>query len=76
MNAEIVQVNEFPFGSFPGREAEFNVPAQKSQPAMKIRVRYFLVNDRMYQVMVVARQNQAFPEAAPKFFDSFKLIDN
>ena len=76
MNGEIVQVNPFSLGSFPGREAEFKVPAQGSQPAMKMKVRYFLVNNRMYQVMVMVTQNQAFPEAAQKFFDSFTLIDN
>jgi hypothetical protein len=76
MDGEIVQVNPFSMGPFPGREAEFKVPAQGSQPAIKIKTHFFLVNNRMYQVMVLVTQNQVYPEGVQKFFDSFQLIDN
>ena len=43
---------------------------------MHIKARYFLANNRLYQVMVVAPQRQGLPDAAQKFFESFKLVEN
>ena len=76
VNGKLTRQTDFPLGAYPGREAEFDAPAQGSQPAMHIKSRYFLVNNRLYQVMVVAPQNQGLPAAAQKFLDSFKLIEN
>ena len=76
VNGNLIQQQDFPLGNIPGREIEFNAPAQGAQPATRVKVRYFLVNNRMYQVMVVAQQSQGLPVDTQKYLDSFKLIDN
>ena len=76
INGKLTQQVDFPLGDYPGREATFEVSAQGSQPAMLIKAHYFLVNNRLYQVMVVAPQLQGLPAAAQQFFDSFKLAEN
>ena len=73
-DGKLTRQTDFPLTVYRGREVEFETPVQGSQPAMLIKVRYFLVNDRLYQVMVVALQRQGLPDPAQKFFDSFKLI--
>ena len=76
IGGELVSMIDFPLGSFPGREAEYTVPAQGSQPAMKIRAHYFLVKDRLYQVMVIIGQDQTFSETTQTFLNSFKLTND
>ncbi len=76
VNGKLTRQQDFPLDTIPGREAEFDAPAQGAQPATHIKSRYFLVNNRLYQVMVVAPQRQGLPDAAQKFFDSFKLVEN
>jgi Fas apoptotic inhibitory molecule (FAIM1) len=76
VKGKLARQQNFSLGAIPGREIEFDAPAQGTQPAMHVKVHYFLVNNRLYQVMVVAQQNQDLPADAQKFFDSFKLIEN
>lgn len=73
VKGQLTRQQDFPLGTVPGREVEFNAPAKGAQPATHIKVRYFLTNDRLYQVMVVAQQNQGLPADVQKFLDSFKL---
>jgi hypothetical protein len=75
-DGKLTRQTDFPLTVYRGREVEFETPVQGSQPAMLIKVRYFLVNNRLYQVMVVAPQRQGLSDTAQKFFDSFKLIEN
>ncbi len=76
VNGKLTRQQNFPLNTIPGREAEIDVPAQGAQPATRIRSRYFLAHNRLYQVMVIVRQNQVLPDAAQKFLDSFKLVEN
>lgn len=76
VNGQLVRQQNFPLGAVPGREIEFEAPAQGNQPATRIKVRYFLTNDRLYQVMVVAQQSQGLLADTQKFLDSFNLIEN
>jgi len=73
VDGKLTRQQDFPLGKVPGREVEFDAPAKGAQPATHIKVRYFLTNDRLYQVMVVAQQNPGLPTDAQKFLDSFKL---
>jgi hypothetical protein len=76
VNGTLVRQQDFPLGVIPGREAEIDAPSQGAQPATHVKVRYFLVNNRLYQVMVVVPQTRILPVEAQRFFDSFKLIEN
>ena len=76
VNGKLTRQQNFHLNTIPGREAEIDVPAQGAQPATHIKSRYFLAHNRLYQVMVVVRQNQTLPDAAQKFLDSFKLAEN
>ena len=76
VNGQLARQQDFPLGTVPGREVEFDAPAQGTQPATHVKARYFLANNRLYQVMVVAQQSQGALADAQKFFDSFKLVEN
>jgi hypothetical protein len=54
-----------------GREVTAELPEQKGL----LRVRFYLVNERMYQVMVVGTPNWANSPAAAKFLESLKISD-
>jgi hypothetical protein len=76
VKGRLTQQRNISLGTVPGREIEFDTQAQGAQPATRIKVRYFLTNGRLYQVMVVAQQSQGLPADTQKYLDSFKLIEN
>jgi hypothetical protein len=76
VKAKLTRQQDFPLGAIPGREIGFDAPAQGTQPATRVKVRYFLADNRLYQVMVVAQQNQGLPADTQKFLDSFQLSEN
>lgn len=59
---------------FPGREIQVSVPADIGQSASLIVDRYYLVDQRLYQTMVIMQNAQAPSNDALKFLDSFKLL--
>ncbi len=73
-NGKLARQQAISLGKFPGREVEFDAPAQGAQPAMHVKARYFLADNRLYQVLVIAQQNKGLPDAAQKFFESFQLV--
>jgi hypothetical protein len=56
-------------GKFPGRDIEVNLPAQKGLMRNKI----FVVNQRLYQVMVIGSPAWTNSAEAKKFMESFAL---
>jgi len=60
-------------GGYPGRLAEFTTAANGQVPATSIKAHYYLVKDRLYQVLAVAPLDR-LPAEADKFLDSFKLL--
>ncbi|MFZ5736192.1 MAG: hypothetical protein ACOY6K_04840 [Pseudomonadota bacterium] len=52
-----------------GREALLEAPN-----SMEIRLRFFFVSGRLYQLMIVSRQGETDSLAANAFFDSFRFI--
>jgi hypothetical protein len=58
-------------GSYPGREVQMVTAEGDGKHALRTRV--YLVNSRLYQVMVVLPNEEASSENAVKFLDSFKL---
>ena len=65
----IRSVNPYTLGKLTGREAIIDVPTGK----MAIRMRIFLVGDRMYQALVAAPAGQESNPDSIKFLNSFKL---
>jgi len=65
----IRSVNPYTLGKLTGREAIIDVPTGK----MAIRMRIFLVGDRMYQALVAAPAGQESNPDSLKFLNSFKL---
>jgi hypothetical protein len=76
VDGQLTRQQAVSLGAAPGREIEFDAAAQGAQPATRIKVRYYLVGRRLYQVMVVAPQAQGLPADAPKFLDSFNLNES
>lgn len=60
-------------GGYPGRLAEFTTAANGQVPATSIKAHYYLVKDRLYQVLAVAPLDR-LPAEVDKFLDSFKLL--
>jgi hypothetical protein len=58
-------------GREPGREIEANLPGQ----AGVLRGRFYVVNRRMYQVMVIGNPTFVHSDNARRFLDSFSLIN-
>lgn len=56
----------------PGRSLEISATANQGQMAT-INSRIYLVDNRLYQVLVVAPEGQSTPEASETFLDSFDL---
>lgn len=56
----------------PGRSLVINATANEDQAAT-INSRIYLVDNRLYQVLVVAPEGESTPEASETFLDSFDL---
>ena len=61
-------------GGYPGRLAEFTTAANGQLPATSVKGHYYLVKERLYQVLAIAPQGK-LPAEADKFLSSFKLLD-
>jgi hypothetical protein len=55
---------------YPGREFEYEIPGQKG----RYRSRMYLVDGRLYQVIVVGTEEFASSKTAEAFFNSFGLL--
>jgi len=67
----IEQETELSLGNFPGREMV--VEASIDNQDMKIKARYFLVGNRIYQIMVGVPKDGEFTAAMEAFLRSFAL---
>ncbi|WP_158255411.1 GYF domain-containing protein [Rhodopseudomonas palustris] len=64
--AQLVKEQPVKLADFEGREAFL-----ETQDSMEIRLRYFFIGGRLYQLMVVAHLGETTTPAANAFFDSF-----
>jgi hypothetical protein len=67
--AKIQSSKKLTLGSYPGRELVAAAPAVGS-----IRVRIYLVKDRMYQVMTIGSNEFVNSQQAEQFLNSFRLV--
>lgn len=67
---KVVSNNKISNGTVAGREAVFSSPDQ----AETMRVRYFLVGDRLYQVAFHGPKGSEGSKDATTFLDSFKIV--
>jgi len=72
VNGTLVNEQEITLGAYPGRDVEILV--ENSDGTSSLRSRTFLVEDRLYQVMVVGPKGQSSSPDTIKFLDSFKLL--
>jgi hypothetical protein len=71
---QLISDRKISIDQYPGREIQVSIPAQSGQSASLIVNRYYLVDLRLYQVMVVLPNAQAPSADALKFMNSFKLL--
>ncbi|MDE3084890.1 MAG: hypothetical protein KGJ37_06715, partial [Verrucomicrobiota bacterium] len=62
-------------GEVQGREIIVDIPAQKTSDQGSVaRVRFFIVGDRLYQVMYIGPAGNEAKAEATGFLDSFRLL--
>lgn len=71
-NGTVVSDNKITFENNPGRETVIDGKAPTGQEAT-IKVRYYLINNRLYQVMAVTPRGQINSAGIDDFLQSFKL---
>ncbi len=74
MQGTLLRQSNITLRGYAGREIQVDVPAQNSQPASLLTARYYLVDNRLYQLLVITHKDQPTSDALRKFFDSFNLI--
>lgn len=67
----LVRSKKITLGTNPGREADIEILGGK----VTIRSRFYLVNDRLYQVLVLTPTTDLNAAEVSNFLDSFKLAD-
>lgn len=71
MDGKLVSEKDVKLGEHPGREIRIDVAEGKRL----FRVRVYLVDQRLYQVVVFGTPEAATSKEADKFLDSFKLTE-
>jgi hypothetical protein len=71
---QLINDRKISIDQYPGREIQVGIPPENGQSANLIVNRYYLVDQRLYQVMVVLPNAQTPSADALKFMDSFKLL--
>lgn len=67
---KLLTVTKISLGDHAGRELEISSPGGEAM----IRLRLFLVGNRLYQISVLARVDVDVTEETARFFDSFQLL--
>jgi hypothetical protein len=68
------QEHPISLGNHPGREA--SVEAKNNNQDIKIKIRYYLVQNRIYQIMVSVPKDGKFTAEMNAFLQSFTLLKN
>jgi hypothetical protein len=72
-DAVILSETGISLGDYPGREVIFDT-GEESNPEMSIKARIFLVDHRLYQIMVMVPKGDVSTVANNDFLKSFTLI--
>lgn len=70
VGGELIDETELDFHGYAGREVEIEVPGKAT-----IRTRLILIDNRLYQIMVVSASAEILEEKGTEFFDSFSVDD-
>lgn len=68
VGGELIDEMELDSYGYPARELLINVPRKA-----KIRARLVLVDNRLYQAMVISKSSAVLEDKGTEFFDSFKI---
>ena len=71
LEGKLVSEKDVKLGEYPGREIRIDVAGGKRL----FRVRVFLVDQRLYQVVVFGTKDEATSKESDKFLDSFKQAE-
>ncbi len=71
LKGELDSEKDIKLGDYPGREVRIAVDEGKKL----FRARVYLVDQRLYQVVVFGTKDAATSKEADKFLDSFQLIE-
>jgi len=73
VNGTEVSRQTISLGAYPGRELEIRV--DDADGIKTLHTRIYLVEDKLYQVLVVGGEDQSGAEDTIKFLDAFKLLE-
>lgn len=68
-----VSRQEIALGAYPGRDLEIRI--EDASGVKTLHTRIYLVENKLYQILVVGDENQSGAEDTLKFLDSFKLLE-
>ena len=71
LEGKLANEKDIKLGEHPGREIQIDVANGKQL----FRVRVYLVDQRLYQVVILGTKEQATSKTADRFLDSFKLAE-
>jgi hypothetical protein len=74
VNGTIRTSSSYRLGDVKGLEVVADIPASKSSNASVARLRFFVVGDRLYQVMYIGPTGKETSHEAVAFLNSFRLI--
>jgi len=73
VNGTLVNEQEITLGAYPGRDLE--IRAEDADGIKTLHTRIYMVEDKLYQILVVGLEGQSAAEDTIKFLDSFKLLE-
>ena len=73
IHGQLISEAHIAFDGFPGRDLTISAKNEKGQ-AMTLRIHYFLVENRLYQVLAIYTSDQENKAEIDGFLTSFKLI--
>ncbi|GIV97331.1 MAG: hypothetical protein KatS3mg057_1988 [Herpetosiphonaceae bacterium] len=76
VNGTVLNEREISISGYPGREIEVQIPKTAENDEGTAKARIYLVDARLYQVLVLGTKGKLSTEDADRFLNSFKLTSN
>jgi hypothetical protein len=72
-NGKVIMESKITLGNYPGREVVIEAKGQFKTAIIKVRI--YVVRNRMYQVMVITAKGEGGSFERDNFMDSFRLVE-
>lgn len=71
VDGTVLSEKKLQLGEHPGRDVVIAIP---KFPSIRMRMHFFVIGQKVYQVMVGGSENQIYGPEAKRFFESFQLL--